>query len=1594
MNHPTKTKELATAQVPLNAANKFQGLGTLVIPTGDFKKDPTLKQYVYLLAHFPDRVLEKVVMVTFQSGYIFIQTDKTIYTPNTVVNYRMFAVTPGMKPVERDEVAQNDASITIEMETPEGVVLPLDTVSLKSGMYSGDYKLGEVVSPGLWKVVSRFHSNPQQPFISEFEVKEYVLPSFEVKLTPQTAFFYLDSELLIVDIKATYLFGQNVHGVAYVVFGVVYQDQRRSFTNSLQRVNIRGGVGAATLRRQHITQSFNINELVKSSIFVTVNVMTDSGSEMVEADLKGIQIVTSPYSITFTKTPNYFKPGMFFDLTVQVENPDGSPAKGIPVVVGPGDVSGRTGDNGVAKLTINPQAGIQKLVVTAVTRDREILENRQARAEMTVLPYQSGSNNYLHISVVQSDLKLGDNMKININLNKQNQNRDLTYLILSRGQLMKFGRYETQGRGVIALSEIITKDFLPSIRIVAYYHVQSNEVVSDSVWVDIADSCMGSLTLESTRQAPSYEPRRMFGIKITGDPGALVGMVAVDKGVYVLNNKHRLTQKKVWDVVEKYDTGCTAGGGKNSMGVFFDAGLLFETNLANIGTVYRQEQKCPVKARKKRATTILQVRTTLASRYSDEVQRKCCIDGMTIIPLSYSCDRRAEYITDGSACVEAFLFCCKELATQQAEFKHDSLILARSEEDDKSYMDTNEIVSRTKFPESWLFTEIPLPECPPHSRNCATTSVVKNIPLQDSITTWKMTGISLSRTLGICIDDSLEVVVRKDFFIDLRLPYSAVRGEQLEVKAILHNYTPDRLTVRVDLIEAAGVCSSAYKRGRYRQEVIVGSYTTRSVSYIIIPMEHGKHPIEVKAAVKDSSLNDGIKKFLLVVPAGVLVKAPKNVTLEPAKHNGEQVEVINSQIPKSNIVPGTPSITQVSVTGGQQMSMLVENAISGNSMGSLIYQPSGCGEQNMIHMTLPVIATIYLDRTNQWEIVGFGKRKEALQHIMTGYRNELAYRKKDGSFAVWAANKSSSWLTAYVIKVFSMASQLVAIDKKHICEGVKWLILNAQQPDGIFIEVGSMYHGEMMGDVRGRDSDASMTAFVLIALQESQQLCANSVPSMPGSIANAVAHLQTRLPNLANPYAVAMVSYALANENKLNRERLFQAASSELDHWTVPGGHLYTLEATAYALLALVKVKAFEEAGTIVKWLNKQRKVGGGYGSTQATIIVYQAVSEYWVNAKETQYDMSVDIKMPGRAKPDRYSFNRETFYQTRSSKINEINQDVQVVAKGAGEATLTMVSLYYSLPVVKESDCNKFSLTVELIPEKLRENGSIYKLKIEILYLDKTKDATMSILDIGLLTGFTADTNDLKLLANGKDRTISKYEMDNILSDKGSLIIYLDKVSHKRPDEIAFRITQKIRVGVLQPAAVSVYEYLDQRQCIKFYHPERSGGQLLRLCQNEVCTCAEENCSMQKKEKINNSDRNAKACEVKQHSNIDYVYKVRMETWEDAVATDIYTMRVEDVIKEGAFDIGAMDQTRLFLSYSHCREALDLKQGNAYLIMGTSKDVNKDEQSEKFTYILGENTWIEYWPADAECQSDEHRPTCVGIEELVQQYRLFGCQQ
>uniref|UniRef100_A0AAR2K8X8 Anaphylatoxin-like domain-containing protein n=1 Tax=Pygocentrus nattereri TaxID=42514 RepID=A0AAR2K8X8_PYGNA len=1501
-NHPQKNRELASESVVLSAASNYQALAAIKIPENKevFNSGPLGKQYVYLQAHFPSGVLEKEVLVSFQSGYIFIQTDKSIYTPNST-----------------------------------GIVLVRETFLSKQGTLTMKYEIPEIASPGIWTVAARYKYAPQKNFTAEFEVKEYVLPTFEVTLNPSKSFFYIDDDRLQVDITAKYLFGNKVEGSAFVVFGVMQGDSRTSLPASLRRENV---TGRATLTKEMIQKTFpDIKQLIGNSLYISVSVLTETGSEMVEAQRRGIYIVTSPYTIYFKRTPKFFKPGMPFDVMVYVTNPDQTPAENVDVVVSPGGGQSRTKVNGMAKVTVNTHAGAKTLEIKVKTNDPGIPNNRQDEKQMTALVYttKGGSSNYLHIGIDVEELKVGDNMKVSLHFVRSDgvKNQDFTYLILSKGLIVQANRFKRQGHSLVTLSVPVTKDMLPSFRVVAYYHVGSSEVVADSVWVDVKDTCMGKLRVEVKEPKKSYEPGERFGLKITGDSAATVGLVAVDKGVFVLN-KNRLTQEKIWDIIEKEDTGCTAGSGKDSMGVFYDAGLLFQSDKAG-GTGSRTSTFCPC-----HPSTDLSTFCPVGNYRGD--QKKCCADGLRPNKLGYTCERRATFIIDGQECIQAFLTCCKEIQKVKNKNVEEQMLLARSEEEE-GYTSADEITSRTQFPESWLWEDRVLPGC--QRGQCAITTLnMDNIQLKDSITTWQILAISLSQTHGICVADPYEMVVKKDFFLDLKLPYSAVRNEQLEIKAVLHNFSNKNQKVRVDFIGTENVCSAASKKGRYRTIVNVGAQSSRSVSYIIVPMELGNHSIEVKAAVYESTLTDGVRKTLKVV-----------------------------------------------VSVSQELSITVQQAISGDFMGRLIVQPGGCGEQNMVYMTLPLIATYYLDTTKQWERVGIHRRAEAIRHIQKG---EKSYHFNDRDVIYFLCFPrvpfhffpSPTWLTAYVAKVFAMASGLVPIQENVVCSALQWLVLNAQMPDGIFIEKAPVSHG-------GMDADASLTAFVLIAMQEGNELCAKSVPSLAQSMWKAIQYLERRIPSLTNPYAVAMTSYAMANAGKFDKALLMRYSSGDGAYWEVTSGHHFSLEATAYALLALVKAKQLEEAGKAVNWLNRQTSPYGSSGTTQATIMVFQSVAEYYKRASGYQSgELDVEVSVRGRPDSIRWIFKRETSHLTYSEKVN-LNQEFTVTAKGHGVGSLKVITLYYASPTEKESDCRDFDLTIKM--ERQREvkypGAQESYLNVVIFihphrYKSPTRDATMSILDIGLLTGFVVDEKDLSDLITGSDRYIQKFEMDKQLSERGSLILYLDKVSHGIIDRIAFGVHKISEVAMLQPAGITVYEYYSpEKRCTKFYHPTKKDGALNKLCneQEGVCECAEENCSIQKKQKIEEKDREKVACQ----SNIDYVYRVKVMKTDRSPYTDHHTMTIEQVLKGDYLEQG---QVRSFRGHTNCRESYGFVEGKVYLIMGQSRDLPKTDG--RLQYVLDDQTWIEYWPTYEEGQTPEYRDKYVGITGLAQNLVKFGC--
>ncbi|XP_029948737.1 venom factor-like [Salarias fasciatus] len=1674
----SKTTMLLQDSVTLSQENSFHILKTIQLPSGDLNRDEKKNKFVYLKVNFEGfHVEERVLMVTFHSGYIFIQTDKPVYNPGDTVRLRAFVSSPTFKAA--------DSSITIDIQNPDGVVVKqIFRVRATDGIFREPIPLSEIVSEGLWVVTAKFDHWPQNTFTSQFEVKKYVLPAFNVTMTPKTSFLSLDDKELAVEISARYLYGETVQGTAYVVFGVKMNKDMIRLPAVKQVSQLDGGV--VRLSMDELKQAYpNIRSLVGHSLYVKASVLTKTGSDLVEAEKTGIKIVESPYVVSFKDPPKYFKPGLPLDFTVLVNHHDGSPARNVEVKLSLLDEPLIVA-SGSARASINMPSDQRPQIIMAETTQAGLRPEQQARQQMTVQPYAAfdrRQQNYLAISTGSSSVSVGDMLSIKLSIITADQtHRDfikhITYMVLSKGRIITAEQLDVSGQVLTTVGLLVTPDMMPSFRFVAFYSIpwaRREEVVSDSVWIDVVDSCIGGLTVGPVDGiARDHTPGKAIRFQIRGDPGSKVSMVAVDNAVYLLS-RDRLTQKKIWDVVERGDMGCTRGGGRDASRVFSDAGVLYSSS-RGFRTHTRQALQCPGNSRRRRSPEQMQRKVQLENHYKEKLLRRCCKDGLREIPMPYSCTRRSLYITEGWECIRAFRYCCATyrgqvfdtevpttlpptttsapMTTSARPFSRENVgnrgrgsiskyslgppgrpghsspvmfgppgrpgptggmtytsvnkmpdeelsvlreVVEEEEEEEWEYLDETDVYLRSKFFESWLWTDFDLPT-EAHADGKASL-VVSNV-LPDSITEWGFLAVSASPDTGFCVADPYNVKAWKPFFVDLKLPYSVARNEQVEIKAVIHNYGDEDLHVRVVLMKTVDMCSIAFK-DRHTQEVTLPAGSSVAVPYTIVPLVVGKLPLEVMVLGRDMTGGDRVQKFLRVVLDGVQKTKVWSSVLNPSAEGGTQTVRVG-KVDLESVVPNSVPETFMNIRGSV-LADSIDNSISEDSLGALIRMPGGCVEQNLASITLPLIATLYLERSKGWESVGVERKAEAIRYIRRGYEKQLAYRMPDGAYPPYRGQGGSTWITAYVVKVFSMAHSIIGVSKKELCDPLVYLIQKKYRSvQGRFIEDNPVYSTTMTGGLQGDDPETTLTAFVLIALAEAKQAgfhCEGPLVKMEVVIRRTTDYLKKALLKPGRrPYTVAIVSYALSltDSRRFNPTKILLAAAAEGgSHWPDRENTLFTLEATGYALLALVRMGQMEEAAAAFKWLNSQRRRGGGFGSTQSTMVVLQALSEYLIQQPPPQdLRLDVDVRIPGRSEI-RYHFNPDTAYVARSSRLS-FNQGFEVEARGNGEGILEVVTYYNQLHEVDENQpCKDFELGVAIEESSEKPPADVeksYQLTIKVRALGP-RDVRMVVLDISLPTGFTPENSDLEMLSNSVDRYISNFQIVDNLSDRGSLIIHLFKVSHKEPEILIFRLQQRFKVGLLQPSSVTVYEYYNpDHRCSRTYTPTEDKEELSQICRDNVCRCTQGDCCIARTDDQHfpNHERETFACK-----SLHHVFQVKVLNVSQRYY-DKYEVEITQVIKLGVEAGVEVGQRRFFMSHGGCRDRLSLEPGSQYLIIGPKEDLwNTEPDTQRYVYMLGKDTWVERWPSSAECSgSPSLQAKCKSLNDAAAELSFNGCRQ
>ncbi|KAM9595853.1 complement C5 isoform 3-T3 [Morphnus guianensis] len=1506
------------------------------------------------------------------------------------VKVRVYSLNEELQPARRETV--------LTFVDPEGVKVDIIEEEDFTGIVSfPDFKIPPNPKYGIWKIEAKYKKNFVTSAVAKFEVKEYAMPSFSIIIEPESNFISSDKfENFRIVVKASYFYNKRLASAdVFLRFGIIEETGKRMIPRAMHVTKIENGVAQINFNSKKAVSFIgfqSLEELDGSYLYILASVLESKGGLSGEAEFAGVRFAVSPYKLSLIATPLFVKPGLPFFIKVQVKDTVDDFVGNVPInvtaksfseqmdeteLIGEGSESGRRQTNmndGTALFVVNIPSDSKILEFQVKTADPHLLDENQASKTYEAKAYSSLSQSYLYIDWASNHkiLEVGDLISINVYPHSRyiHKIHHYSYLITSKGKIIRFG---TQNRikdlEYEHLTFQITQEMVPSARLIVYYIVMAEEtaeLVADSVWLNVEQKCGNSLDIKLQSSKEILNPAEVVSLNMKTQFNSFVALSSIDKAVYGVTGRRKRAMEKIMLQLEKSDLGCGAGGGRNNIDVFRMAGLTVLTN-ANADDSNEAGETCNEVLRTKRSDFKEKILKE-ASKYVHPEIRKCCMAGVKAYPVSETCSDRAQRIRSNAKCISAFRDCCEFANKLREKEPNKLLILARMHFE--AILELDEAEVRSYFPESWLWE---VHQVSPRSKTLSVT-------LPDSLTTWEVQGVGISDK-GICVATPLEVQVVKDIFLSVYVPYSVVRGEQIELKGSVYNYRDAAIKFCVKIAAGNGICSfgdSATTGSRIRNcnfKTVDGA-SSSPVTFRILPLELGLHTINFTLLTARNS--ETVIKTLRVMPEGVKKELHAGFTLDPQGVYGslKRRQEFRYKVPL-NLVPKTKIDRSVSVKG-HLMGEAIATILSPTGLSILTNLPKGSAEAEFMSIAPVFYVFHYLEESNNWHLLGpetLTSRTQMRRKMKEGIVSILSFRNSDFSYSMWKNGQASTWLTAFALRIFGQVHQYINLDQISVCNSLLWLIDSCQMPDGSFSEFSNYQPVKLqkIHDAKNKAGD----------------------------------YLMKNVLSAQSPFTMAITSYALAlvDLNHQSARSAFSALKKEasvigdppiyrfwkdtfktLDQHTPSSVTAQMVETTAYALLTTLLRGEKDYANPIIKWLSEEQRYGGGFYSTQDTINALEALTEYSLLVTRLNLDMNVKVAYKNYGDLHVFKLTEDNFVG-RTVTV-PLDDDIYVsTGSSTGIATVNVRTVYNAIGTSEES-CN---FELKIVPKRddgyRKEEGEpLGRLEACAKYRPGVREpqsgSAHAVMDIGLVSGLEANTEDLSTLASGVDQLIADYEIKD-----GHVILQIDSVPANNFLCVEFRISELFRVGMLNPATFTVYEYhAPDKRCTIFYNPY-GNEKLVRLCEGDECKCMEAECSKVQERldwSITADTRREAACQ----NDIAYVYKVNILSRSEEGYFVKYSATLLDLYKRGqAF--AQKNNEITFVKKKTCTD-VELSPGEQYLIMGKEALKINIGYNFKFQYPLDSSTWIEWWPSNAACTFCQEFLNIM--EDFAEDLIISGC--
>ncbi|KAK8769443.1 hypothetical protein V5799_014095 [Amblyomma americanum] len=1098
---------------------------------------------------------------------------------------------------------------------------------------------------------------------------------------------------------------------------------------------------------QETQVAFQVEEYVLPTFSVTLTVPSVilSDQEFVQGELEAKYVYGKPVegSASFTfKVRNEAGTDREIGSTdfkhADVKDLNGKPAAGIPCVIDVLDdqelgvnvvpAESFTDAAGRAAFLVQTERRHAKIKAKVQTRDPKYQSHQQSEGSITIDAFDSPVQAFVALERMDTrrSFMVGEYFDSQV-ITEPADISPVYYMVTHRGQTKVHGSVEGSGNNPHrSVHFAVTRDMSPRVRVLVYaFH--RGHLIADSLTIQVEELCTESSNIKIEPDFRKDQPGSNGSLKVLGKSGTRVGILGVDKAVYILNNKGLLTREKLFKTLRSHELGCGPGGGLSSEEVISSFGVVVISEEGR-ENVLRTENSCEARVRRRR-----NVLSRAQRKYrADPFLKECCSLGMKPDRIGRRCSTRAHIMRRymqgerGEKCAQAFEECCLSTTARPASDPRDPHLptpptfpqRVQDRERFGTEVTMDEIdgdespgtMVRNDFRETWLFDEQVIG--PDGVADFA-------VSLPHSITTWSVQAVSVSPTGGVCVPKAEEVRVFQPIFLQVALPYKVVRNEQIEVLVTVYNYGSESIRGNVYIYGVEGLCTGALPGERSeRRPVVVEANSASSVTFPVIPLKEGVFVIKV--FVKSSMGEDVVEKELNVVPEGVTVEKSASVPIDPTNARRRRTRSIKGELYQDSLDPGA-NLQVISVNTRMPPDAIPDTKtcslmVIGNQLGpsvqmtlenieSLITMPTGCGEQTMMLMAPTLYALEYL---KQNKLIDEALEEKGYRYIKEGYQKELSFRKDDGSFSAFTHRKSSVWLTAFVLRIFCKSRRYTHIDPTVIESGMLWLAA-AQKYDGSYVEKKPIMHKIMLGGVRG---SVPMTAFVLLTFLECMKPPSmTNGPHDPFATTNKAIlrrtvelsqrYLRENAFDSDEPYVAALVAYALSQANDTEKYATLSALKEKLIYDPMLSTRSTGMEAsplvvegTGYALLALLAHNDIETSKTVVNWLNTHRSASGSFASTQDTVVALEALTEFALKSREPNVDLTCNVTLSSkRGFQKSIRLKRDNAAILQQVDIHDIKGKMFVKASGTGSGLLS-VKLKYNVVVPPEVLC-KFNITV-----------------------------------------------------------------------------------------------------------------------------------------------------------------------------------------------------------------------------------------------------------------------------------------------------------